>query len=114
MARYRYRFDFLDGWLPDERGRRELEYDMSSVVPAAEFRWDLGGGHDPFVEVIIDLDERLPLEGIAVLAQAFNTAFVYVAGWPPQMQSCVSRQIGGAYAPPVAVGTVLASAMTPV
>lgn len=109
--RYRYRFDFLDGAVPDAPTRTEMTREMHGVVPAAEFDWDLGGATPAGINAIMDLDGRLPLEGVAVLTQALNTAFIFVEGWPSQMQSCVARQVGGAHAPPVAVARVVCSAM---
>lgn len=114
MTRYQYRFDTLDGWLPDEQGRSEVDYGMLTVLGDADITWDLGGASEPFIVVEMDLDGRLPLEGLAVAVQAWNTMLVQVAGWPPQMQSCVARPLGGTFAPPVAVATVVATAITPV
>lgn len=108
MKLYQYDFDLVDGWAPTLDERDAVTSVMLSVLPKAPTTavswYDGGGGRPPSVVVIIDLDTRWALEGLSLVIQALNAAFVYVDGYPNQ--TCVPRPIGGMQSPAVAVGTV--------
>jgi hypothetical protein len=94
---YRFDFDCVDGWAPTQPEREAVETAMRTVVPAGDatvFHWFLGGaGAVPGLTVTFDLGDRLPLEGLAVAIQAFNSGRVYVDGW--LHQTCIPVAVGG-------------------
>lgn len=117
MRLYGYDFDLADGWVPLVDARLPIEAAMTLTLPKADttsIRWDMGGPDAaPSITVTFDLGRRLPLEGLAVVVQALNTGFIYVAGWPSQGQTCVPTPIAGRGSPAVAIGTVYCVAFGP-
>lgn len=115
MSRYRFGFTAQNGWTPDVHQRSDIAHQAAASDATAEFDWHMGGGGESVgVDVSVELRGRFPLEALATIVQALNSSFVYIAGWPPQMQSCTERDRGGMHAPPVAVASLLAVSMAEV
>lgn len=104
MTERRYEFVFRHG-VPSDQQRRSVTDTAAVVAPGAVVGWD----HDRTgrlvgVNVDWDIGDVDPLEAFAVLVQVFNSATVWVAGWPPQTQTCTPVYMGGVS--PVAHGAV--------
>lgn len=102
---YQYDFDLDRGWVPPAPDRAVIDSRLRTVIPEAEITWDLGGGgRPPSIAVAFDLAERWALEGLSLVVQALNAAFIYVDGYPNQ--TCAPTSIGGMHSPAIAIGTV--------